>query len=242
MEQVLDVVLPVPILPQPDDTTCGPTCLHAVYRYYGDDCSLDEVIESTRTLDQGGTLAVFLACAALRRGYAATIYTYNLQVFDPSWFTTPGVDLAGRLRRQAEAKQDPKLNHATEGYLEFLQRGGSIRFVDLTRRLLRANLRKGRPILTGLSSTYLYQSPRLFGEKDDYDDVRGSPGGHFVILNGYHREGRTMLVTDPYRPNPLAPAHVYQVNIDRVICSILLGVLTYDANLLIIQPRKPKAR
>ncbi len=32
------------------------------------------------------------------------------------------------------------------------------------------------------------------------------------------------------------------VNIDRVICSILLGVLTYDANLLIIQPAKEKRR
>ena len=25
---------------QPDDLTCGPTCLHAVYRYFGDDVSI----------------------------------------------------------------------------------------------------------------------------------------------------------------------------------------------------------
>ena len=25
---------------QPDDSTCGPTCLHAVYRYHGDDVPL----------------------------------------------------------------------------------------------------------------------------------------------------------------------------------------------------------
>ncbi len=23
------------MLPQPDETTCGPTCLHAIYRYWG---------------------------------------------------------------------------------------------------------------------------------------------------------------------------------------------------------------
>ena len=28
--------LPVEILPQPDETTCGPTCLHAVFRYFGE--------------------------------------------------------------------------------------------------------------------------------------------------------------------------------------------------------------
>lgn len=42
---------------QPDTTTCGPTCLHAVYRHFGDQI-------------------------ALARGYRATIHTWNLEVFD----------------------------------------------------------------------------------------------------------------------------------------------------------------
>ena len=36
--------LPVQTLPQPDETTCGPTCLHAVYRYWGDQEPLDTII------------------------------------------------------------------------------------------------------------------------------------------------------------------------------------------------------
>ncbi len=79
-------ILHVDILPQPDDTTCGPTCLHAAYRYYGDIISLTQVIREVRKLKGGGTLAVFLACHALKRGYQAKIYTYNLHVFDPTWF------------------------------------------------------------------------------------------------------------------------------------------------------------
>ena len=27
--------LPVDMLAQPDEVTCGPTCLHAIYRYWG---------------------------------------------------------------------------------------------------------------------------------------------------------------------------------------------------------------
>ena len=34
--QPRSVRLPVRTLPQPDETTCGPTCLHAVYRYWGE--------------------------------------------------------------------------------------------------------------------------------------------------------------------------------------------------------------
>lgn len=232
----MDIDLPISIEPQPDDTTCGPTCLHAVYDYYGDRSTLDSVIESTPTLKEGGTLAVFLANAAMRRGYRATIYTYNLEVFDPSWFAGPAVDLSDRLRRQAEFKKDPRLRHATEGYLEYLELGGKLRFTDLNRHLIRGILRRRLPILTGLSATYLYRSARVFGPEDDPDDLRGKPCGHFVLLAGYHSADRSVLIADPYLPNPVGEGHFYAVNIDRVICSIMLGVLTHDANLLVIQP------
>src|SRR5881396_2031910 len=95
--------LPVTTLPQPDETTCGPTCLHAVYAYWGDDESLASVIKRARQLDHGGTYAVFLGCDALRKGYRARIYTYNLTVFDPSWFGPRPVDLRERLARQQRA-------------------------------------------------------------------------------------------------------------------------------------------
>lgn len=48
------------ILAQPDDITCGPTSLHAVYTYYGNILDLTEVIASVKSLEGGGTLAVML--------------------------------------------------------------------------------------------------------------------------------------------------------------------------------------
>lgn len=238
----MDVELPISILAQPDDTTCGPTCLHAVYNYYGDDISLDKVITDIQTLQAGGTLAVFLACDALRRGYQATIYTYNLQVFDPTWFASPEIDISERLIRQAEVKDDHKLRFATKGYLDFLKLGGKLRYVDLTTGLLRNIIRRRLPILTGLSSTYLYKAKRDIDDEPLGDDIRGYPDGHFVILGGYHRHDRTVMINDPYEPNPVSGSLTYSINIDRVICSILLGVLTYDANLLVIQPTNSRKK
>ncbi|MCU0841493.1 MAG: C39 family peptidase [Thiobacillaceae bacterium] len=231
--------LPVRMLPQPDETTCGPTCLHALYRFWGETEPLQAVIARTRKLeDGGGTFAVFLACDALRHGYRAVIYTYNLMVFDPTWFA-PGVDIAERLRRQRQAKHDTRLRHATEGYLEFLALGGRLRFVDLTRALIRGILRRGQPILTGLSSTYLYRTAREHGPDSRPDDILGTPGGHFVVLAGYDRRQRGVLVADPYGPHPFGPSHEYWMGIDRVVGAILLGIVTHDANLLLIQPGKP---
>lgn len=228
--------LPLRMLPQPDETTCGPTCLHAVYRYWGEEAPLGEVIGRTRKLEEGGTFAVFLACDALRRGYEATIFTYNLTVFDPTWFRN-GVDIGERLRLQRDAKDDRRLRRATEGYLEFLQLGGRLRLNDLSRTLVRGLLRRGLPILTGLSSTFLYRSAREYGPDDAPDDVRGRPGGHFVVLAGYNRRERSVLVADPYGPHPYGPSHEYWISIDRVIGAVLLGIVTHDANLLVIRPR-----
>jgi hypothetical protein len=223
------------ILSQPDETTCGPTCLHAVYRYYGDDISLKQVVSEAHLLEGGGTLEVLLACHALRRGYRATIYTYNLQVFDPTWFAHPHINLSAKLRQQIKVKSSKKLKVATQAYLEFLALGGRLRFQDLTTALLRKYLKRNQPILCGLSSTYLYHCAREFGAALDFDDIRGEPTGHFVVLCGYDLHNRHVFVADPLM-HPSGKGQLYEVDIDRLIGSILLGILTYDANLLIIEP------
>jgi hypothetical protein len=236
----LDTNLIVEMLPQPDDYTCGPTCLHSVYRYHGDQIDLEQVISEVGRVEGGGTLDVFLACHALRRGYTATIYTYNLALFDPTWFRPARPDLADLLLQQMEYKASPKLKVATRAYLEFLERGGQLRFEDLTGSLIRKYLSRSIPVLTGLSATYLHRAAREHGPNCEPDTVRGEPTGHFVVLCGYNRDTREVLVADPLAPNPVAGDNRYVVSIERVICAILLGILTYDANLLIIEPRKQR--
>ncbi|MEE4361270.1 MAG: hypothetical protein V2I63_07065 [Pseudomonadales bacterium] len=232
---------------QPDDVTCGPTCLHAVYRYWKRPVPLPELIASVPTLPGRGTLAVHLACDALQRGYAATLYTYNLHLFDPTWFPNGGAPegtqadaaayLRDRLERQLAYKGGETLAARTEGYLRFLELGGALRFEDLDSTLLRRPLTRGTPIIAGLSATYLYRTAREWGPKDDYDDIRGAPSGHFVVLAGYRPQGRLVEVADPLRDHPLAEGTRYEIGIERVIGAIMLGVLTHDANILLITPR-----
>ncbi len=229
--------LALEILPQPDDATCGPTCLHAVYRYYGDDVELASLIAEIPSLEGGGTLAVNLANHALRRGYGARIYTYNLAVFDPTWFEGPGVDLAERLHAQARVKPEPRLAQATSAYLEFLRRGGELSMEDLTADLLERYLGRDRPILTGISATFLYRCSREVGNRQlQEDDVRGLPVGHFVVLSGWDARERRVRIADPLEDNPGFGEPIYWLPAVRVINAILLGVLTYDANLLVLEP------
>ena len=229
--------LALEILPQPDDVTCGPTCLQAVYGFYGDAVPIDQVIAEVTPLPNRGTLAVLLGQHALQRGYGATLYTYNLEVFDPSWFRT-GVDISERLRAQAKLKDHPRLKWTTDEYLKFIEMGGVLTYQDLSPELLHGILRSGRPILTGLSATYLYGCAREVevGESLEYDDLRGESTGHFVVLYGYHTITREVLIADPLRENPLVGDQHYSVGINRLLGAIMLGVLTYDGNLLVLDP------
>jgi hypothetical protein len=222
---------------QPDDVTCGPACLHGVYRHYGDKTPLDRVIADIHMLDKGGTLDVFLANHALKRGYDATILTYNLELFDPTWFGLANEELRARLAAQAKVKPWRRLQAATRGYDEFLRLGGKLELRDLAPALLRKYLERG-PVITGLSATYLYRAIRDVPETNADDDVRGEPVGHFVVLTGYRRDTKEILIADPLKANPLVESRYYAVHVQRLIGAILLGVMTYDANLLVIEPKR----
>lgn len=225
------------ILPQPNDAACGPTCLEAIYGHFDDPLGLSTLEAEVPTLDDGGTLAVLLANHALARGYSALIYTYNLIVFDPTWFGRPRDQLPDLLRAQAWAKPDPKLGAATDAYLEYLERGGELVMEDLTASLLRRWLEREVPLLTGLSATFLYQCARESGTTELHsDDLRGEPTGHFVVLCGWDPEERKVRIADPLEDRPRFQEHLYWLPVERVINAILLGVLTYDANLVVLRP------
>lgn len=139
--------LELEIQSQPNDSSCGPTCLAAVYRYWKDAVDLPQLIAQVGQLTSGGTLAVQLACHALERGYDAVITTYNLQVFDPTWFRTKNgvgvhAELAEKLQRQLEIKRSRpdvdqlRLQVATECYLRFLSLGGQIQMRPLDEQLM----------------------------------------------------------------------------------------------------------
>jgi len=226
------ILLDVPRFRQPDDVTCGPTCLAQVYRFLGHDRTVEQVIEDTPRNADGGTLGVYLGISALRNGFRPTIYTYNLRIFDPTWRPLSNPGLRAKLRQRQRFVQSARLQRAIGAYIDYLKMGGRVRFSDLEPALLIRLLDRGHPILTGLSATYLYDTAR---ERDDeYDDVRGEPAGHFVVVCGYYPCSDRFVIRDPSSHIPFSRTGKYTVEAHRLISAILLGDVTYDANLLVL--------
>ena len=229
--------------PQPDDETCGPTCLNAIYQYYALHEPLEQTIAHVKRSRSGGTLAPLLGSHARDRDLNVLIYVNNLDVFDPTWFkqhTAEPAFLIKKLEAQLKHKKDPAIQESSHAYIEFLNKGGAVRYQTLTVSLLKHFFKQNIPILTGLSATYLYNSARESFTADGraiYDDICGTPCGHFVVLCGYDEKHRHIIVADPHRENPLSHNNYYKVSSHHLINAILLGVYTYDANLLVISQR-----
>lgn len=237
-------MIDIKINSQPDDETCGATCLHAIYNYYNLSSSLTEIIKNVERSMSGGTLAPYLGQHALQEGFDSTVYVNNLNVFDPSWFKHGEVSsekLIAKLEAQIQYKQDPCIVQSSIAYQQYVKMGGIVLFRTLNVKLLQNYFKQKIPILTGLSATYLYSSAREHFTPEGisiYDDIRGTPCGHFVVLCGYDEKKKRVVVADPHRENPLSHNNYYTVSSHHLINAILLGVLTYDANLLIIQPKR----
>lgn len=237
----MQVELPLAIERQPDYTTCGPTSLHAVYRFLGDDIPLAQVIAETPKNPGGGTINVHLAVHAQRRGYKADIYAFSPQVLDPTWFQQP-TDIPAKVRARFTARGalgDPKTALAMESIDEFFARGGRYHWEDLSPALITRFLRRRLPLLTGTNATYLYDCSRETDDKPD--DVNGDALGHFIVVCGYDSKDKSVSIADPLRDNPAHGTSYYRVSIHRLIGAIFLGAASYDANFLVLQPG-PKRR
>ncbi len=232
----LEKILNIHMLAQPNDVTCGPTSLHAVYSYLKRDYSLDHIIGSVNSLKDGGTLAVYLGLDAINRGFSAVVHSYNLRLLDPSWNSISSFQLAEKLKLQKEYKEGKKFSEVSDAYISFINAGGVVDFEDLSADLLKRYIFEGSPVLAGLNATYLYEFPRertLHNNKTVYDDIKGTAAGHFVVICGYKDEH--FYVADPYRDNPFSDTHLYSVHYQRLLNAIMLGIITYDANLLVIR-------
>lgn len=224
---------------QPDDISCGATCLHAIYQHYGINLDLNKLIKKIGNIKGGGTLAALLGINALKQGCKSTIYTWNFTVFDCSWKNLSTRDLQRKLSKHAKHTKNRKSLHTIEASLKFLKLGGEIKFELLDTDFLRSILTPAQPIITGLCSTYLYDCPReTFSNKGiaKYDDIKGELTGHFIIADNIDSKDR-VSISDPFGANPLSKDNYYHVSAQKFINAINLAIISHDANMLLISPQ-----
>lgn len=230
----LELSVPALTVPaQPDDESCGITCLQAIYDYYGHHTTFEKLQHEIEHWHTGGTVSVNLARHALVHGYSAEIYTYNIKIFDPTWKSLDPKELAQKLKLRQRKIRSKKQKKVIGFYQDFLRKGGVLKFDDLNEGLLDKLFAKRRPIICGLSSTYLYQNMRETPYNEE-DDILGNPVGHFVVVSEWDPKTRHVTINDPLRQNPISDTGTYRLPFVKFSNAVMLGILTYDENLLVI--------
>ncbi len=212
---------------QPDDESCGITCLQAVYEHYGFETSAEalqhQVVHWRKT---GGTVGVNLGRHALAHGFSAEIYTYNIKVFDPTWRDLPRDEIRAKLKLRQRRIRSSRQKKEIGFYLDFIKHGGVVRFDDLDEALFRRLFASKQPVICGLSATYLYQSIRELPNNQE-NDVIGNPVGHFVVVSAYDAEKHEVQIHDPLRQHPLSATGTYSLPLPEIQQRGDAGILTY---------------
>ena len=219
--------------PQPDDESCGITCLQAVYGHYGLEIPAESLKHNVVHWHTGGTVGVNLGRHALTQGFSAEIYSYNLKVFDPTWRDLPVKELTAKLKSRQKRIRSSRQKKEIGFYIDFLKNGGVVRFDDLDEVLVKRLFAASRPVICGLSATYLYQTMRELPNNEE-NDVIGHPVGHFVVVSGYKADTHEVEIHDPLRRHELSATGTYLLPFQKFSNAVMLGILTYDANLLVI--------
>ncbi|MBI1973740.1 hypothetical protein HYS54_02910 [Candidatus Micrarchaeota archaeon] len=157
-----------------------------------------------------------IALAALKRGVPATVLTHETLLFDPAWFRLDRGLLIGKLDASAKALTNEleslakarksavnadvdwftldRINGVKEA-ANFLRNGGSIeflhpkaRFSGVSPRLLKHQLRLGRPVIVPIDTSRFYGRPRRDSlMSTTHNDLTGWPWGHIIAVRGFDR-------------------------------------------------------
>lgn len=217
--------------------TCGPSALQQILAYYGVKKSLNEILKNFKMYEYG-TWDFDLLSYVLRLGFKAEITTYNLDIFDPTWFKLSRKKLIKKLKSRLKYAK-PFHKQGIRSCIRFLELGGRIRFKIITEKIIKDYLRKKIPVIACFCFTALWKCKRAYskktkkGYKSISNDIRGVPEGHFIVISGYAKD--KFFVTDPSYNIPVSKTGKYSVPIKDLIAYILMKDY---GNICVIKPKK----
>lgn len=206
---------------------CGPNALAQLMSFYGKEVDPLELVKQTRMMGDFGTWDADIGKTATLYGFKPRIITLNINTFTPQWYSLGKQALIKKLQQRAKKVKGKLQKQNAQSFVDYLRAGGKLAFKPISREFLIDRLKK-RPIIVGLSSTYLYKLPPKKQQKIDAD----FENGHFVVLDGYDPKTDKFSVVDPWYKIPFSKSGRYKLKSDELIAAIYLGEATYDCTVL----------
>lgn len=236
-----DIYYPIARIPQQEEADCVQACAAQILSHFGTKKSVSEIkaevpvfVDSHGT--KLGTSIGHVAVYFLSLGFEVTLHTSDVVLFDTTWKQLSKQELVARLQDRAA-----NLTHAiygrdaiqaiTDGFVQFLQRGGMLVQAVVDEKYLVQLLTEG-PVYAVVNYQFLYDKPkyRFVGDTLEDDPVRGDPSTHAVLITGY-KNGLFCLLD----PNAEFQVAEQWVAASKLIASYYLADVNLDPILITLR-------
>ncbi len=199
--------------------SCLPACLQQIFCYYGKQIFQKEILNTLEKPERG--MSMPKAGSLLKEyGFKPLIITNNIHNFDPTWFKLDKAMLIKNLKKRRQFLDKYNISLVDE-YLEYLKKGGRIKFETIDRDLLIKYLSKSNPIIVELASTFFYKKAKGTGPGKFDNSIKGEIEGHCVVIAGFKKD--KFKVVDPdSRNNPFSKKGIYWIKAKELIASIFI--------------------
>ncbi len=184
---------------------CGPTCLAEVMEFYTKEkFDIKDLVKESKSPYKNMDWFFLFGMSALKRGFKVKIITVSTEILDPSWISLNPKKLVRKMKKRIKYLEGRKRKdrYLIEWNLEplkkavkFIEAGGELIFSLITIDLLKYFVKKKMPIIVPVNENIFYGIKRT--KDDEYDDIRGYPSGHIVVISGYAK--KDFIITDSER-------------------------------------------
>ncbi|MFB6075603.1 MAG: peptidase C39 family protein [Candidatus Aenigmatarchaeota archaeon] len=219
--------LDVPFEKQNNNLECGPTSLSMVLKYFGENFSEEEIIESVGEVDetvQGETVGTFLVDNALfasERGFDVHVYTYSLKHLDESFVGLSQLEMKERIESYLLPECNDELDeHVLRTYVDLIDSDAKLRMKKPSLKTLENFLEREIPPILAVNARLLY----------DVDSL-GIYSGHQIVLTGFDDDVFYWNDPDQYHPEK-----TLEIGRDELFFALSNNVLCSSAYLVGIEP------
>lgn len=218
---------PITIAEQPTQVSCGQTALAMLLSYFDDRIAPEELMKDIPMLktDDGkdwGTVIPDLAHWCMRRGYQATLHTFDSQLVHQTWAQLETDAIIHELKTLRDTFVFPTIGtHISrtfiDAYVRYLSDGGILIIAPcITLSLIHTLLTNG-PFIATVSYANLYTAKG------------GTTATHFVVVYGSDANGN-ILIADPWKDNGFQT-----VDPERLIGAVMAAQMTCENAVFQIQ-------
>ncbi|GBE19956.1 MAG TPA: hypothetical protein ENG87_00210 [Candidatus Pacearchaeota archaeon] len=176
--------LKVPVLEAKNRLGCGPTSLSMILNYYRKNYSEKQVIDNLEIglikKEDLGARAVDLALLAKKFGFDVICYSYNMELYRPSFSRLSKPGLISEIKKLLQKKHSASNKAVLKTTIKLLENNADFKIKMPSIDDIIKFLKKGIPVILAVNAKILFEVEKLQGFPKIPNNM-----GHFIVLTGF---------------------------------------------------------